>query len=443
MLSRRSLLSGLATATWAQHLRFEPSGFFRVEKKDRWWFVTPDGRAFLSLSLNHAEPQALAQDYNRAHWLKQFGAEGTNDDAFRKGFAARVEADLEAFGFNSLGCHTPLEFWRPARHPYIQPFKVVAIDHYRTPVEADFPDVFSPAFEQSCEAMAKRLKLAELSRDPLLIGYAFTDCPILTEVDAAARDVVIMGAPRAATPTWPRVLRNLPASAPGKRAWVQFVQHRYGHIEAFNETYNRTFNSFDHLAAAVNWRPAAVLSNQAEARDNDEFLQQILDRYYATMKAVVRRHDPNHLILGDKLNGNTGTPTHLVTVAARHIDAVFYQWYGYYGEQRSLLDAWSRATGKPLFNGDSNFAVPDRNMPNPLGPDCGSQEERAQRMVEFGRAAFARADFIGWSVCGWMDNWNTMRTKEVRQHSGVQDPFGNHYRPVRDAMKHLSASLLR
>lgn len=26
--------------------RFEPTGFFRVEKDDRWWLVTPEGNAF-------------------------------------------------------------------------------------------------------------------------------------------------------------------------------------------------------------------------------------------------------------------------------------------------------------------------------------------------------------------------------------------------------------
>ena len=29
-------------------VRFDPSGFFRLEKKRRWWLVTPDGSAFLS-----------------------------------------------------------------------------------------------------------------------------------------------------------------------------------------------------------------------------------------------------------------------------------------------------------------------------------------------------------------------------------------------------------
>ena len=34
--------------------RFEPGSYFRIEQENgRWWFVTPEGRAFLSFGVNH------------------------------------------------------------------------------------------------------------------------------------------------------------------------------------------------------------------------------------------------------------------------------------------------------------------------------------------------------------------------------------------------------
>ena len=33
--------------------KFRASGFFRVEKDDRWWLVSPEGNAFLSFGINH------------------------------------------------------------------------------------------------------------------------------------------------------------------------------------------------------------------------------------------------------------------------------------------------------------------------------------------------------------------------------------------------------
>jgi hypothetical protein len=424
-----------------KRLSFEKTAFFRLEKRDRWWFVTPEGHPFLALGLNHAGPEVMLQPYNREHWFRSFGAADAKDPRFQEGFRRRLEQDLDIFGFNSLGYHTSSRFWNPGRYPYIQPFRTVEIDHGRTPGTAEFHDVFSPRFEALCEKRAAELRLRELASDPFLMGYGFTDCPILTEVDAAPRQIVTYGAPRAGTWTWPRVLRNLPGQAPGKQAYVNLMKRRYGAIHAFNRVYERSFDSFGHLADSPDWRPASDPQNANETHDNEAFLREILDWYYRTIAAVIRRHDPHHLLFGDKLNGNTGTPDFVVAAAAKHVDLVFYQWYGHYGEQKARLDEWSSAAGKPLFNGDSTFSVPDRHMPHPNGPHSPTQEERAARMLEFARAAFVRPDFVGWHICGWIDTWNTMPGKAVRQHSGLQDPLGRRYEPVVQALKTFSQEM--
>ena len=58
---------------WAGR-RFEATGFFRVEKGDRWWLVTPEGHAFLSWGINHLYPDLWKQDYNREAWKKKLSA---------------------------------------------------------------------------------------------------------------------------------------------------------------------------------------------------------------------------------------------------------------------------------------------------------------------------------------------------------------------------------
>lgn len=448
-MTRRTLLQLAAGAAAAQQpldrfggwpgLRFEATGHFRIERKGRWWLVTPEGNAFLSLSLNHAEPGLMRQSYNRDHWLRVFGGEA----ALLEGFRNRVAEDLRTFGFNSLGCHTPTtRYWPTRAVPFIETFRTLDIDHWKTPRDEDFRDVFSPEFEAHCERRAVEAKLAALSQDPFLIGYTFTDCPILTERDAAPRQAVVQGAPRAGVSTWPRVLRNLPAAAPGKKAYVDLMRLRYdGDVRSFNRAYGVEFGSFDALLAAARWRPAADPACAEEARDNDAFLKEILERYYRAMVAVIRRHDPHHLILGDKLNGNTDTPDFAVATAARFADVVFYQWYGYYGEQKTRLDEWSRLTGKPLFNGDGSYSTPGAEMPRPLGPHSPTEEDRAARTREYAERAFARPDFIGWSYCGWMDSWKAMPGKEMRQHAGLQDPFGNRHEPMVRALKGFAARL--
>jgi hypothetical protein len=169
----------------------------------------------------------------------------------------------------------------------------------------------------------------------------------------------------------------------------------------------------------------------------------VLDRYYGTMISVIRRHDPNHLIFGDKLNGETDTPDFAAACAARHADVIFYQWYAHYGEQKSRLDRWSELTGKPLLNGDGAFSSPNEMMPHPLGPRSATQAGRAEWTFDAVTQAFARPDFIGWHLCGWMDSWKTMPGKEVRQHSGLQDPFGRRYDAMVSVSKRIADSVAR
>jgi hypothetical protein len=423
-------------------LTFEATGYFRLEKTDRWWFVTPDGHAFLSLGVNHVEPRLMRRPYNAAHWLQSLGLDAHVDDRrFLHHVQGRVQDDMRVFGFNTLGCHSPMHYYAQSFAPYVYRLRFVDICHWLTPAEEDFLDVFSADFETLCDQKAQA-EAAPLKDDPYLLGYSFTDCPILTEVDAAERGVMIYGAPRRATATWPRVLRNLGADASGKRAYIALVRELYADdIRGFNQAYGTTFASFDALARARDWRPAVERRNVHEARDNARFLEQIVDRYYAVAVGAVRRHDPHHLVFGDKLNGNTGVPDGVMDVIAPHVDALFYQFYGYYGIQHPVLNNWSQRTGTPLLNGDSSYAVPEEMMPCPLGPHCKDQAERAEVTLDFARRAFARPDFVGWHWCGWMDGWNTIPGKELRQHSGVQDPFGHRYPEMVKALSTISREM--
>ena len=52
------------------------TGFFHTEHDgDRWWFVTPEGHAFLSFGINQYHAGWWNQEYNQDHWNGQFGAE--------------------------------------------------------------------------------------------------------------------------------------------------------------------------------------------------------------------------------------------------------------------------------------------------------------------------------------------------------------------------------
>jgi hypothetical protein len=426
--------------------KFRATGFFRTEKHNRWWFVTPEGNAFLSFGINHLHMGWWAQPYNREVWQKRLGVTQARGPDFARAFRKWFMEERRRFGFNTLGVHNSRDVLNAPEPfmPYMQPIAFVDIPHWRQNVSDDnFVDIFADEFARHCDRMARE-HAEPLKDDPFLLGYAMTDCPLLTEEDCRERTDVIGGAQRAARIGWPRRLRNLAGDAPGKRAYVDCVRRLYrDEIRDFNATYGTGFDSFGALAEAHDWRLKTDLSNGNETRDNIEFLKQVVAKYYKTARDAIGRYDPNHLFFGDKLNANTDTVDTVLGVTSRYTDVVFYQMYASYEVQEPSLDRWSKVTDKPSLNGDSCYAATTEIMPRPYGPIADDQQQRAQWTREFFERAFARRDFVGWHYCGMIDAPNLLPGKTGRQHGGLLNIDGTPYQPVQKVLRASADKMYR
>jgi len=413
---------------------FEATGFFRTEHDGkRWWLVTPEGNAFISFGVNHYHDGWWAQDYNRDTWLKKFGAEKPWDQAWNDGFRDAALADLRRLGVNTLGIHTNAILTEPpgkALFPYVARYEPLVLSHYRNPTPETYADVFSPEYEATCEAAAAEMA-APYANDPMILGYCMADVPAMTDNDDAWHK----------STTWPRVLRNLGGGAPGKRAWVDTMRKRHADIAAFNKVYAADFGSWDALLTAEDWRPNARPANQAERDDNAAFLLPCVDRYYSVAKAALRRVDPNHLFLGDKVNANSDAFDTIVSVTSKYTDVVNIQYYAPWEKQKATMDRWTGKIDKPFLNGDSAFTTPTEDTPNPYGPHAKDQAQRAEWTREFMEQATARPDFVGWHMCGIIDTSHKMPGKEEHQHQGLMDIHGQYYAEMEAAIQDISARL--
>ena len=226
------------------------------------------------------------------------------------------------------------------------------------------------------------------------------------------------------------------AVAPGKKAYVQTMRDLYrDRIDDFNATYGTRFDSFGALAAAESWRPQTQLSNANETRDNIEFLQRCVAKYYQTARDAIRRYDSNHMFVGDKINANTDSLDTVLPITSKHTDLVFYQMYGRYEVQEPGLDRWSKLVDKPFINGDSAFTMTTDIMPRPYGPVADDLAQRAQWTGEFFMRAFARPDFVGWHYCGLIDAPILVPRKASRQHSGLLNGFGEPYPQLEQVLR--------
>ena len=158
-------------------------------------------------------------------------------------------------------------------------------------------------------------------------------------------------------------------------------------------------------------------------------------KYYQTARDAIRLYDPNHLFVGDKINGNTDSLDTVLPITSQFTDIVFYQMYARYQVQEPGLDRWSKITDKPLINGDLAFTMITDSMLCPYGPVADNLRQRADWTNEFFRQAFERQEFVGWHYCGLIDASNLVPRKQDRQHSGLLDGYGEAYPLLREVLE--------
>lgn len=413
----------------AKHFDDGESGeFFRTKfDGEQWWLVTPDNNAFLSFGLNHFHSNLWAKDWNKTYWEGEFGGISWSD-SWKDGFYKHARELTGLVEANSIGYHNEdsILLTSPKFLPYIRQYRPIEFSLHQNPTEEDFVDIFSDDFIQTCASAAKTM-VEPYVDDPMIIGFAMSDIPVLTEEYAFS----ISNHQGYTLPTWPRVLRNLPATAPGKKSYVDCMIEEYsGKIAEFNSVYDSEFSSWEDLRSAENWRPGADKANARETADNNAFGKICINRYYEIASAAFRAVDGNHMFFGDKISANLKDPEELNLVVNEikdYVDLIFIQCYGRSDYQEEIHASIAEVVNMPIINGDGGFgAYGDPKMPNPQYPRAADQAQRAEWMLEYAENAFKNPNFVGWHLCGVIDAWNTTGT----QKPGIINPLGEKHTEV-------------
>lgn len=240
-------------------IQLPATGHFRTEQVNgRWVFVTPDGHPYVALGANHVG-KFFGQPEQTAAILKRFA--GDTAAAIRSVHQAMLDMRLTAGE-----AYDPLSPELKQAMPYV--------------VNVDFPgrkkfrfDVFSPEFRKEAEE-----KISEtcrpIARDSLVLGIAYVDLPVW---DRRRADY----------------FRSLPATAPGRQRYTEFLQRRYPTIDALNASYDTDFGSF----AAID--TISPYGSEA-ATDDAVFLGEVADTLYNFLKSATAHHAPHKLFFGER-----------------------------------------------------------------------------------------------------------------------------------------------
>jgi hypothetical protein len=352
--------------------KFKATGFFRTERaSDRWWLVDPDGAAFISVGLNHADETNLKYPHNWDIWREKYGSR-------QRWIKEGVVKDLRSWGFNTIGWTQeyvsgdwgvaldwfgdPIDLghstvpWSAADlaladMPYILQIRVAEIEDWKG--QPAFPDVYSHDFDIYCEYLARSVCF-DHSDQKNLIGYFLVDIP----------------------------------------SWLPHASGRF-------------FNGFSGLEGAA----------------RDAKLYDVASKYYETMHKHIRRYDQNHLILGDRYNGNKGIPTPVLKAMQPFVDVLSIQYFSgkTMADHVAMRDAfaeWHAITGKPVLNADMGNWTATKLNPNRV-TGLASQAERGKNYVESVSVLLKEPWFIGWHWCAYVEN--------TARGWGIKDPWDEPY----------------
>jgi len=337
-------------SAWTRKPARRATGFFRVEKIDsRWWLIAPNGRLYFATGMDvvgcgvdarldrtvlsaHSwlppKKGALAEAWQmhkghawglslyRANLIRKWGA------GYRNRYLERAIARQMDWGFTSIGNWSDPSLFSFRQLPYFS----TGPGHQgiKTPYVAKLiHDAFDPRFERETRAAAS--PLARMANDPWLVGHFISNEVGWNE--------------------FPLRLLEQPTGTHARRVFLGRMRHRYGNIWKLNRAWGASARSF----AELRWPADPVRTAQAE-RDMAQFRGDFADRWYGAWSRAVRAADPNHLVLGSRLNQGA-RPLDVILASAKHNDIVSFNHYDV-DIWRGEFDRYQEAANRPFFVGE-------------------------------------------------------------------------------------------
>lgn len=374
------------------------SGYFRTARIDgRWWLVDPEGRQFIH------------QGVSSVRFVASKGAQTTLEKRFGSidGWVRETASLLHAHGFNGLGAWSDDVTLRPASSHlvytklwnFMSAYGKKRGGTYQKPGHTGYPGscpfIFDPGFPEFCDEHARQL--AATKDDPWLLGH-FTDNELPWSIKML--DLYL----------------TLPATDPGHLAAARWLKQRHG--------------------------PDATAADIAAA-DRGDFLAYAADTYFSAVCSAIRRHDPNHLILGARFHGSAVKSPELFRAAGRHFDVVSVNYYHAWTPDPQLLASWTRESGKPFIITEWYAKGADSGLANTGGAGwlVKTQRERGAYYQNFTLGLLESNACVGWHWFKYADNDPDDKRSDPSNRDSNKGIISNRYatyQPLLAAMREIN-----
>lgn len=359
--------------------------FCRIRKDDggRWWLVAPDGGDVFLRGIDHA-------NWN-GHFCEALGVNPYREEN-KKRYASQADWEdetlsrLRAWGFNALGAGCSPELRRRGLYhieflgvgeKFCSKGAEYAISKFEGRPGTAFPNVFHPDFAQFCDDCAKKT-CAPQKDDSAILGYFF-DNELAWEVKGAASTGMF------------DAVAKMPASHYARKALAKYLSKR--NLDA----------------------DSPEISEEVKTG----FLRLAARRYFEVIAAAIRRHDPNHLLLGARFAGLSSAHQAVWEEAGKICDILTFNNYPwadldenvvYFSRKDGIAAAdayrlryeWAK---KPMIITEWSFPALDSGLPcsNGAGQRFRTQTERTQATELFARTLLSLPFMVGFDYFMWVD----------------------------------------
>ena len=312
---------------WAQTRGKE--GFWRLAKTSQnvWWFVSPAGKADFLNTVTTVQPYQLSKQETGPHYVSRDYNGGTTDDGNLRAWAAATLARVQAAGFKGLGA------WC---NPIFHDFNVPATRDLNlwAWIPGEYRRLYSPKWIEFIEAAAAS-QCPKYKDNINLVGYYLDN--ELEWGDAESG------------PT--RYFDNLPADDPNKQQVISVIKKNWPTVEAFNTDWSQTIKTFDELNM---WKTLPHNAPRAYVKLYSAWLEHLATDYFRITTELVRKHDPNHLILGVRFKGYA--PREVVRASKNFTDAQSLNYYVNDARLESeMFQAMLEASDQPIIISEYSF----------------------------------------------------------------------------------------
>ena len=390
------------------------TGFWHVEKiGGRDWAVGPDGSPTVLAGVDWVWPDGF---FCEKLGYSPYGRFVETNYPSREAWADETADRLHAWGFNFLGsgCDDARLAPRGFAHAVMlntgntlahDREKAISLDLGR-PGTA-FPNVFHPDFEAAWDLAAAR-KAAEWRDDPNLLGY-YLDNELSWAAGMGDRETGMFDAVAALPPQ--HSARKALTEFLEKIARAKSAKFAKGEMEEASRT-SRTLRE-DNYAPTISAGNCSEVSVETKVA----FLALVAERYFSVAAAALRRHDPNHMVLGCRFAG-IGAHEEVLKAAARHCDIVTFNLYPWADLDRGVVLArkdgppvadvlreFHDKVGAPLLITEWSFSALDAGRPcsSGAGQRFRTQAERVEAAEMFARTLLSLPFMVGHTWFMWVD----------------------------------------